>query len=123
MTIELKIKAKSLGAESQMIRKEELKLKRSARWNDEHQQAADAVKFRAKRRSLYEHRVQDVRFESRATHLARAYISGHAYSDIERNPRQMSAHDKAKLLGRTEKLISKYHKKITPQTMEAWFNA
>lgn len=121
MSIELKIKAKSLGAESQMIRKEEIKLKRSARWNDEHQKPAEAAKFQTKRRALYEHRVQDVRFESRATHLARAYIAGKPYKSIERSTRD-DADTKTRLWKRVHTLLKKYHNpEITQAEVLKWF--
>lgn len=80
MSIELKIKAKHLALEPAIIRKEEkkiLKRIRSGRCND------TAEAFR-KYESLHNHRKWNVRNESRATHLARAYIAGMTYSTVEK---------------------------------------
>jgi len=52
MSVELKIKAKSLGAEAKMIRDEEQKLKRQARWHREKQDGSKAETIMRKHRSL-----------------------------------------------------------------------
>lgn len=85
MSIELKIKSKHLALEPAIIRKEEYKLLNQIRWwkqqlpNDEAK--IDSLHF--KRVSLINHRRWDVRNEARATHLARAYISGISYKAVE----------------------------------------
>ena len=122
MSVELKIKAKSLAAEAQMIRKEEIHTKKQARWNREHQGHEAAQKFEKIRQDLYDHRIDVVRWESRATHLARGFIKGLAYKDIERDAR-LDAYTKGKLVGRVHKLLTKYHDKtITADAVMAWFD-
>ena len=82
MSIELRIKSKHLACEPAIIRNEENKLKRQIKWlknkNQEH------TKLQYKLDSLINHRKIDVGKESRATYLARAYISGKPFSNIER---------------------------------------
>lgn len=68
----LKIKLKSLAAEAAIIRKEEEKAKHSKR--------PEVMQLREE---MHEHRVKDLREESRATLLAYSYIRGKAYRDIE----------------------------------------
>ena len=103
MSVELKIKSKHLALEPAIIRKEEQKLLkqiRSSKCND------TAEAFR-KFESLYLHRVRDVRYEARATLLARAYIEGRPYSSIEKK-----IHDKSVLrcyiLKRVVSMVAKY---------------
>jgi len=75
---ELKVKAKSLAAESKIIRIEELKLKRTpVRYKDK--KVVDNIV------SLAEHRRWNVRNEARATHLARAFLAGKTYVSVESN--------------------------------------
>ena len=79
MSIELKIKSKHLALEPAIIRREEKKILnriRSGRCND------TASAFR-KYESLHNHRKWNVRNESRATELARAYIAGKPYKFVE----------------------------------------
>jgi len=122
MSIELKIKAKSLAVEAQIIRREELKLKRTANWYTEHQQAEEGAACARKRQDLYEHRIGIVRRESRATQLARSFIKGHAYCTIERNTR-LDPYTRGKLIGRVHKLLMKYHDKtITADAVTEWFD-
>lgn len=105
MSVELKIKAKSLAAESRMIRQEELKLKRQIRWKAERQQPT--TELGRKRQSLYQHRTWDVRRESRATNLARAYIKGVPYRAVEPKTHR-NDYETAYMTGRVEKLVKKY---------------
>ena len=122
MSIELKIKAKSLAAEARIIRQEEIKLKRKARKMSEHQKLDAYRTYSRQRQSLYDHRIDVVRWECRATNLARAFIKGHAYSDIERNAR-LDPYTKGRLMGRVHKLLTKYHdKSITAETVQCWFD-
>lgn len=68
----LKIKLKSLAAEARIIRQEELKAKHSKR-----------PEVQDLRMQMHEHRVKDLREESRATLLAYSFIRGKPYRDIE----------------------------------------
>lgn len=63
----LKVKVKSLAEESRIIRREEQR----ATWSNE------------LREQLHLHRVNDVRDESRATHLAYGYLRGQPHRVIE----------------------------------------
>jgi hypothetical protein len=91
MSLELKIKSKHLGVEARIIRFEELKLKKQIVWyvrkhnETGSNEPASLLSFKPfhQRRSLYEHRIKDVRRENRATFLARAYIAGHSYKSVE----------------------------------------
>jgi hypothetical protein len=121
MSYELKIKAKSLAAESRMIREEEIKLKRRARWHRENQQHEKAVEFDRIRKSLYEHRTEDVRFETRATNIARAFLSGKTRAEVEPGRRNRGAYYDGKLMGRAEKLVKKYGKGACVEEFRAWF--
>lgn len=73
MSIELKIKAVSLADEARTIRREE--------------KAAKARRDTQTVNKLHMHRVGIVREEARATHLARAYLAGRAYREIEATTR------------------------------------
>lgn len=120
MSLELKIKAKSLSAESQMIRKEELKLKRQARWHREQQDATKAASIMRLHDALYRHRLDVVRTETRATQLARAYIAGRTYKSVEPNTRQPIP---GYVLGRLEKLIKKYGQGASRDDIAQWIEA
>lgn len=85
----LKIKLKSLGAESRFIRKEERKT------------AGDL------REEMYLHRMM-LRREARATHLAYGFIRGKSRACIEDRAAALSAIDQAKLLDRITAMASKY---------------
>lgn len=83
MSIELKIKANTLAAEARIIRRIELKRKQrfnkqtaevKEKWGEEHSAALS---------SLHNHRTVLVRRAARATHLARAYLNGRAYIELE----------------------------------------
>jgi hypothetical protein len=119
MSHELKIKAKSLAAESRMIRQEEIKLKRSAQWNREHQNTADAASFDKTRKSLYEHRTFDVRREARTTNIARAYLSGKTYRQVEPHTRPNS-YETGYMTGRVQKLVKKYGTGASGEEIAAW---
>lgn len=115
MSVELKIKTKSLSEESKIIRKEERKLLGMVRWNiaqhretgsnDEYQIYND-TSFMTRHR-LEKHRKFDVRNESRATHIARAFISAVPYSVIESKVNDMDSFNKY-ILPRVVKLVVKY---------------
>ena len=81
MSIELKIKSKHLSLEAQVIRFEEKKLKKQIEWCKNRQDDTD---LRNTWQSLNTHRRWDVRNENRATYLARAFIQGRPYTDVEK---------------------------------------
>lgn len=78
----LKIKIKSLAAESTLIRKDELKYRNRARAARLKQ--IDTSRLEEIRYGLYHHRTRDVRMESRASNLAYGYLRGLAYKSIEK---------------------------------------
>ena len=69
MSLELKVKIKSLAEAARIIRKEECKLD----WKTD----------QAKRFKLFIHRTVDIRIEARATLLAYAYLRGREYLSVE----------------------------------------
>ena len=79
MNIELKIKQKHLALEPQIIKHEERKLKSQIKYT----KGTDANLI-YKLNDLVNHRKCTVRNESRATHLARAYLEGKPYSYVEK---------------------------------------
>ncbi len=79
MSIELKIKAKHLALEPSIIRCEERKLKKQIKYTN----GTDANLI-CKLDSLVCHRRWNVRNESRATELARAYLAGKPYTFVEK---------------------------------------
>lgn len=89
MSIELKIKAKHLALEPAIIRKEEYKLLKQIKHMKQLHQVNDdfsdlVYPLHSKWSSLSAHRKRDVRNEARATHLARAFLNGQSYKDVER---------------------------------------
>lgn len=124
MSVELRVKEKSLAAEARMIRHEEKKAIKSAKWHREKQEVEEAGAFERVRKSLYEHRIDVVRFEARATNLARAYIKGTPYRAIERSTKDQAGYKRGRLMGRVQKLICKYHdKNVSAERLSAWFEA
>lgn len=115
MSVELKIKSKSLTEESRIIRKEERKLLKTVRWhiarhretgsNDEYAIHSDTSFMTRKR--LEKHRKFDVRNESRATHIARAFIAGLPYKVVENKVNDVESFNKY-ILPRVVKMILKY---------------
>lgn len=81
MCIELKIKAKHLALEPSIIRTEEERLRKQMKYNRGEKSYWDLER---KRDSLILHRRWNVRNESRATELARAYLAGKPYSYVEK---------------------------------------
>jgi hypothetical protein len=98
------IKQVSLAAEAQLIRKEE----------KNHYSVYGCNPIR-------QHRVEDVRWESRATHLARAFLKDKAYASVEssRKP-EKEFHFRTKVLPRVKALVKKYGYKI--EFDETWLN-
>ena len=83
MCIELKIKAKHLALEPSIIRKEEQKLKKQIKFTN----GTDA-NLVMKLDNLVAHRRWNVRNESRATELARAYLAGKPYTFVEKKRKE-----------------------------------
>lgn len=91
MSIELKIKSKHLSEEARIIRFEERKIFKQFQWakkkhydsgnNDEYPYWKDSAWTTWW--SLNRHRSWNVRNENRATFLARAYIAGIPYNQVE----------------------------------------
>jgi phosphoribosylanthranilate isomerase len=122
MSVELKIKSKHLSVESKIIRHEEIKTK--WRIHDLKQLNKPVDKLENTRHSIYLHRVYDVRFEARATYLARAYIKGIPYYVVETNPRrkEYESHFNLKVLPRVAEMATKYggKGKITVDNIKEW---
>jgi hypothetical protein len=82
MCIELKIKSKHLALEPSIIRCEERKLKKRMKHNRDGE--TSYWELARQRDNLILHRRWNVRNESRATELARAYLAGKPYSHVEK---------------------------------------
>jgi hypothetical protein len=83
MSIELKIKAKHLALEPAIIRHEEEKLKKQIKYLKLKGEKTESLSN--KLNSLQFHRRYYVCNASRATHLARTYLSGKPYVYAEKN--------------------------------------
>ena len=122
MSVELKVKVKSLAEEARIIRREEIKAKKSKRWHAERQDPISAMKYSHARERLYEHRIDVVRFECRCAELARAFIKGTPYRKVERSTHD-GPYQRGRIQGRVQKLLNKYHSKdVTPSMVEQWLN-
>lgn len=120
MSIELKIKSKHLGKEAQIIRFEERKLKKQAKWLREHQK--DDTVVMQDWFSLNDHRRTDVRYENRATFLARAYIKGKPYNTVE-SKRHNEWVFQCKITPRIVAMVNKYsNNRVDGSTILAWAN-
>lgn len=128
MSLELKIKDKHLGEESRIIKFEERKLKAAARkirvqeffaGNDEAKKSileARRRKAEAGFDSLYRHRIDVVRPECRATHLARAFIKGMPARRVELTSKEMP--DLRRILA----MVNKYHDStISMDKVRNWY--
>jgi hypothetical protein len=119
MQVHLKVKIKSLAAESRIIRHEERKSLRHARSilaaqrkaneeagvNDE----IDLDPLYSKFNSLRQHRITQVRNEARASLIAYGFMRGRAYREIEQKGKTphavlMSAHRMIERFGRSVKI-------------------
>lgn len=115
MSVELKIKSKHLSEESKIIRHEEKKYLGAWRYdcnkNREDQANAPLVPWENTSYNTYEklhnHRVFDVRFENRATFLARAYLAGKVYKSVE-SSRKDEVVFKVYILPRLTAMVAKY---------------
>ncbi len=106
MSVELKIKHKHLALEPAIIRKEEQKILKQIRSG----YCNDTMKAYGKYLSLHNHRKIDVRYEARATHLARAYLTGIPYEKLEKKIHDKTVF-KALILPRVYRMVAKYQEK------------
>lgn len=131
MSVELKIKSKHLSQEARIIRFEEHKLLKQFQWakkkhyesgsNDEYKYYSDSSW--SKWNSLNNHRRWDVRNENRATFLARAYIAGIPYNQVEQKRKEENELTfQWNILPRVASMVSKYgNKKIQKKVWEGSF--
>lgn len=173
MSIELKVKALSLAAESTIIKNQEQKFKRKAKkyydyqgtriqqkiealvakintldekafeterrimftwltqlrtrlhmhnlamltWQPSKEQAD---KFNATRTSLERHRIDVVRVEARATHIARGYLSGKTYLQMEGLSNLLNAANNGVQWDRVRAMVIKYGSNQAVNNFDAW---
>lgn len=114
MSVELKIKSKHLALEPAIIREEEEKLQRSLDWHMKNRQIVSVFndditsKLYCKIIDLKRHRVWDVRNEARATYLARAFLFGTPYKDVEPKVKDEYVF-KTHILPRVFRMVEKYN--------------
>lgn len=130
MTIELKIKAKHLALEPAIIRREEKKLASQIKYmmekfgvtivtwkmfESDHEHERKLCRLMTKLGELESHRKSkdkgSLKSEARATHIARAYLSGKSFSSCEAN-RKTDTESNSRLyyaiLPRVNAMIQKY---------------
>jgi len=124
MSIELKVKSKHLSEEAKIIRFEERKQLAQSRWHIRNQKEAGnnsssqeiAYAQQGMYRSLNDHRKVDVRNENRATFLARAYIAGKAYNEVEQRRKPENEYKfTSKIIPRVVAMVEKYGAQRAPQ--------
>jgi len=104
-SLELKIKLKTLAAEAKFIRREELRLKGN-------------MKRDAYREHLYLHRINVVRREARATHLAYQFLRGIPYEQVENHALPLVRPPR---WDRVLTMVQKYgDKPLTLDDLKAW---
>jgi hypothetical protein len=125
MTIELKIKNKYLSEEARIIRFEEKKLKKQTRYAiNKHIESGANEPFEYYKtksykdyQSLNAHRRYDVRNENRATYLARAFIEGVSYNQVEASRKEEKEYMFLQIiLPRVLTMINKYGREWDPVT-------
>lgn len=126
MSIELKIKSKHLSLEPAIIRREEKKLlkqARSGRCNDTADGSATA-KILGKYESLHRHRKWNVRNEARATELARAFLLGRPYTEVEQKRKPENEFKfQVYIIPRIASMVNKYNGRkevYTEQFIKDW---
>jgi hypothetical protein len=117
MSVELKIKSKHLSEEARIIRFEENKIKKHSRHVRSRQGHVTADEVLKTFRSLNHHRRWDVRNENRATFLARAYIAGVPYNQVEQK-RKDEFKFRHYVIPRVASMVAKYGK--TKIEKEIW---
>lgn len=119
--IYLKVKAKSLMEEARIIREEERKLKKIP-WEKRRNEYKYSwgSHFTDPINGLNLHRKWDVRNEARATHLARAFLKGKKYKQVEPKCKDPHMRDHY-ILPRIVKMVQKYgDKKFTKDHVKNW---
>lgn len=79
----LKIKARSFEEQSKRARKEEKKFIGAARWARDHQETDEEQLNYSRFWGLNRYRTVELRREARAVHLARAFLKGRPYREVE----------------------------------------
>jgi hypothetical protein len=121
MCVELKIKAKHLALEPQIIKLEERKILKRIK-----DIPALNSKLITKYETLRQHRLWDVRNEARATHLARGYIAGKLYSKMEAGSKDKAGtvHLHLHIVPRILAMVQKYkNRKTTKEDIESWLKS
>jgi hypothetical protein len=131
MSIELKIKSKHLSEEARIIRFEERKLFKQYQWSLKQYRAAGMNdmyprwydKAFTSYCSINKHRKWDVRNENRATFLARAYLAGVPYNQVEQKRKEENEYTfRVYVLPRVASMVAKYgDKKIQKKIWEGQF--
>ena len=124
MSIELKIKQKHLSLEPAIIRTEERKLKKRIKYHRSEDKTS-TTSLEWKLNSLTNHRKINVRYESRATHLARTYLAGKPYSYAERTRKECNEFIfNQSILPRVQAMVKKYgtgvQRKIEIDDLKSW---
>lgn len=102
MSVELKIKEKHLALEPAIIKKEEAKLRKKLK------NKPSDFKAEIKLFELQKHRKYHLGVEARATHLARAYIAGKPYKQVEASRKPENEYWFEKCVARVIKMVAKY---------------
>ena len=113
MSVQLKIKSKHLALEAGVIRFEEDKLKKQIRWLRD--KDMPHVRVEGTLNNLAAHRRWDVRNENRVTFLARAYIAGKPYKQLERTVKDYYLL-RNYIVPRVTSMVKKYHSYKTTDT-------
>ncbi len=119
MSIQLKIKIKSLAAEARFIRIEELKARKMARANAAHQQPKESQVASDFRHSLHTHRTQVVRPEARSSQLAYGFLRGRKYSQLESSVRP----DNPPNLKAITSMVERFGGDAAADKVKEWLNA
>lgn len=107
MNYQLKVKAKSLAAESKII-KQEKRVQRKLLEN-RRKRELNADGFIQNMNSLDSHNKDVVAIEARATHLARAFLSGRTYDHVEKKRiANKETIFRSVVLGKVMRMVMKY---------------
>ncbi len=116
VTTHLKIKIKSLAAEATIIRKEERKALKYARWKYE-KGGNNSFEAFEPYHELRLHRVGIVRSESRYSGIAYAFLREKSYSSTEKSNKDI---DYGRLIGMINRFKPETTPKFTTAQLEAW---
>ena len=105
----LKIKIKHLALEPAIIRKEERKLLKEAKWYRQQQETKEAERILWDYKDLLSHRKHSLKPEARAAQLAYAFLRGKPYASVEK-PRdyEILKHTPLPFVARAIQLAHKY---------------